>query len=122
MNEIARKILDLGDHEMLQGPSIGYREKALIGWMRLFGSSRLWMDLGRAFKLAPQEIRMLILLCKGHAPKGAGEILGVSHGTARTYAHNIYRAFGVTNQTQLLLKTILASGVLLPEEEGGTSL
>ena len=122
MNEIGRKILDIGCWKMLEGPSIAYREQALMGWMRLFGNTRLWKDVGKTFKLAPQEVRMLILLCKGHGPKGAGEILGVSHGTARTYAHNIYRAFGVTNQTQLLLKTILANGVLLPEEEGGTSL
>ena len=58
MNEIGRKILDIGCWKMLEGPSIAYREQALMGWMRLFGNTRLWKDVGKTFKLAPQEVRI----------------------------------------------------------------
>jgi DNA-binding NarL/FixJ family response regulator len=55
-----------------------------------------------SYNLTPGEMRVLALLCEGHANLGIGARLGIKVGTVKIHLRSIYRKLGVQNRTQAM--------------------
>lgn len=55
-----------------------------------------------SYNLTPGEMRVLALLCEGHANLGIGARLGIKVGTVKIHLRSIYKKLGVQNRTQAM--------------------
>ena len=68
---------------------------------KVFGEDE-WSTLSSILKLAPREVEIVQLLCRGHKIGTAAEHLGISPNTAKTYLKRLYRKLGVQDRFELL--------------------
>ncbi|HEX6972853.1 MAG TPA: helix-turn-helix transcriptional regulator [Vicinamibacterales bacterium] len=66
-----------------------------------------------AYRLTPQETRVLTLLLHGHHKKTAADAMGVSINTVSFHLKNAYSKLGVHSKTEAVVKGLL-EGILVP--------
>lgn len=101
---------------VLHGPTPGTAARLRLSYARLF-NSRVLAFVAAEFGLSPRESQMLVCTCKGLSVPRIAEILGCALGTAKIHRLRLYRKLGVECVEQAVVKTILASGLLLTDED-----
>jgi len=101
------EILDVG---------AGVAARLRMSFAQLF-DSKAWLIVKKEFGLTNREIQVAVLMCKGYNWQSIAEKLGIKHGTIKSHNKAIYRKLKVSNGRRLVLKLILATGELLPEDE-----
>lgn len=79
----------------------------------------------KTYNLTPAEIRVLALLCEGHANLGIGARLGIRVGTVKIHLRSIYKKLGVQNRTQAMKigeRIEIIQQILMEHAEQGNSL
>jgi DNA-binding NarL/FixJ family response regulator len=61
---------------------------------------------GTPHDLTPHEVRLLKLLVEGHSYQGAGDALGISINTVRTYIRVIYEKLQVHSKSEAVAKAL----------------
>ncbi len=102
--------------EVLEGPNSEVTATLRISYARFFTSQR-FRDLAATWHLTPRETQVAVLHVKGMVLEEIAEALGISHNTVATHVVNLHRKLGVTSAGRAVLKLILASGVLLTEDD-----
>ena len=94
----------------------GLAARLRMSYARLF-DSKAWMVIKKDFGLTNREIQVAILMCKGHSWQSISAKLKVKHGTIKSHNKALFRKVKVSNARRLVLKLILATGELLPQDE-----
>jgi DNA-binding CsgD family transcriptional regulator len=81
----------------------------------------LWRDLQVQAGLSDREVQVAILLLRSFTYGQISDAIGIGKATVRTYCLRLYRKLDVNGRTGLVLKLVLASGVLLLERPGRNS-
>ena len=69
----------------------------------------------QAYRLTPQETRVLTLLLQGHHKKTAADAMGVSINTVSFHLKNAYCKLGVHSKTEAVVKVLL-EGLVVPQQ------
>lgn len=77
---------------------------------------RLWRQLQRDLHLSNREIQVAILILLGRSVRQCGVQLGVRPGTVLCYLARLRRKTATRCRAELILKLILASGLILGEQ------
>ena len=75
--------------------------RRVVGLLRKLGPPS-----GAFHDLTPHEVRIVKLLADGHSYKTAGEELGVSINTVRSYIRNVYDKLQVHSKSQAVAKVM----------------
>lgn len=94
----------------------GLAVRLRLSFAKLF-ESKAWMIVKKEFGLTNREIQIAILMCKGYHWREISDKLNIKYGTFKSHNKALFRKVGVSNGRRLVLKLILATGELLPEEE-----
>jgi DNA-binding NarL/FixJ family response regulator len=75
--------------------------RRVVGLLRKLGP-----PAGAPHDLTPHEVRIVKLLAEGHSYKTAGEELGVSINTVRSYIRNVYDKLQVHSKSQAVARVL----------------
>ena len=75
--------------------------RRVVGLLRNFGP-----PAGAPHDLTPHEVRIVKLLAEGHSYKTAGDELGVSINTVRSYIRNVYDKLQVHSKSQAVARVL----------------
>jgi len=87
-----------------------------IAYGRLF-RSKYWATAKKRTGLSNREIQVGILLAKGLATEEIADSLGIGSGTVRNHIKNIKQRIAVSTRVQVVVKLILATGILTEDVE-----
>ncbi len=73
----------------------------------------LWGELQAQAHLSDREVQVAILLLRGRTCRVIAGQLKIAPATVHTYTQRLYHKLQVTNRAALILKLLLASGLLL---------
>ena len=121
--EVIRRALDAGP--VLPREAKARREAAEVRVNRPAVSTSGRARSDNSYNLTPGEMRVLALLCEGHANLGIGARLGIKVGTVKIHLRSTYKKLGVQNRTQAMkigerIETIQA--ILVEHAAQGSSL
>ena len=87
-----------------------------IACARLF-KSKYWMTAKKRLGLSNREIQVGVLLTKGLSTVEIAEKLGCGTGTVRSHIKTIKQRMAVSSRVQVVVKLILATGILTEDIE-----
>ena len=98
--EVIRRALEAGPVLLREAKARRESDESRIDHSTVSTPARVRSD--NSYNLTPGEMRVLALLCEGHANLGIGARLGIKVGTVKIHLRSIYRKLGVQNRTQAM--------------------
>ncbi len=78
----------------------------------LFYRDAVFAGLATRFALTARQVQILRLLCEGAEVKVIAHLLSLSPKTVEAHVLRLGRQMGVMGRTQLVLRAVLASGII----------